>query len=919
MSDAKKFSGRRRRMKTSPLVKFGDRCARLLITVGGIGTIVAVLLICVFLVQVVVPLFYSPKIKAEKPIVAAEQKWLDFAPRDVQLIEKGDTGWTTAPDGSIHYFRTNDGALITTLSPEKTEITKDSLVKTYADGRTLIADQSGTIRLAQITATVKTVSDASDLSNESVEKLKKTSSIIEKDSFWKKDSSGAISGTTLELQPVSKIDVPKFEDTTEAATVALVDMATELNAKSTKQIGHVTSAGQAAIAKITSKTNPITRKVTESTTSSPTIEIQSTKGTLPDYFIISGMGEYAYFVWKDGTTVWLETRDVKNPRLLGVVDLLPETDAKLTELKLLVGGTTLLAGDSLGRVRAWFPSVNKPTDASHIAPEVDHSFLNPQKDESLKQSFDQVQSLADDASLQRPHLVLGHDLRLFHSSVRSIRTTGRDRTILANDDAGTLKIVFVTNESTIATLQSPKDDPVRFAIFSPRQSRLLTVGEKSWRAFDYHSEHSDISLASMFGSIWYEGQPAPQYVWQTSGGESSEPQYSLMPLIYGTLKATFYSMLFGAPIALLAAIYTSEFMHPSVKAMIKPVIELMASLPSVVLGFLAYQIFAPTVKEILPEVITGLFTIPISILFGSFLWQLLPQQLTLRAGSWRLLAIAGSIVPGILFAYWSGTTIEHVLFGSDITRWLAENPHGIESRSSPAGGWFVLMLPLSAILVGWWGATFFESILRSASRNWTRRMSAVAHGCKFLAMILAIGLLSALFASMLTMIGVDPRGSEKAMSYETQNALVVGITMGFAIIPLIYTIADDALSTVPNHLRSASLGAGATPWQTANRIVVPMAVSGLFSALMIGLGRAVGETMIVRMAAGNTPIMDFNIFNGFQTLSAGIATELLEAPVNSTHYRVLFVAALALFLLTFVINTVAEVVRQRFRKRAYEL
>jgi phosphate transport system permease protein len=100
---------------------------------------------------------------------------------------------------------------------------------------------------------------------------------------------------------------------------------------------------------------------------------------------------------------------------------------------------------------------------------------------------------------------------------------------------------------------------------------------------------------------------------------------------------------------------------------------------------------------------------------------------------------------------------------------------------------------------------------------------------------------------------------------------------------------------------------------------VPMAVSGLFSAIMIGLGRAVGETMIVRMAAGNTPIMDFNIFNGFETLSAGIATELLEAPVNSTHYRVLFVAALSLFLLTFVINTVAEVVRQRFRRRAYEL
>ena len=118
-------------------------------------------------------------------------------------------------------------------------------------------------------------------------------------------------------------------------------------------------------------------------------------------------------------------------------------------------------------------------------------------------------------------------------------------------------------------------------------------------------------------------------------------------------------------------------------------------------------------------------------------------------------------------------------------------------------------------------------------------------------------------------------------TYVPRNALVVGFVMGFAIIPLIYTIADDALSTVPGHLRSASLGAGATPWQTAIRVIIPTAMSGLFSAVMIGLGRTVGETMIVLMAAGNTPILDWNIFNGFQTLSASIATELPEAVQGS--------------------------------------
>ena len=96
-------------------------------------------------------------------------------------------------------------------------------------------------------------------------------------------------------------------------------------------------------------------------------------------------------------------------------------------------------------------------------------------------------------------------------------------------------------------------------------------------------------------------------------------------------------------------------------------------------------------------------------------------------------------------------------------------------------------------------------------------------------------------------------------------------------------------------------------------------MSGLFSAVMIGLGRAVGETMIVLMAAGNTPILEMNLFNGFRTLAANIAVELPEAVIGSTHYRILFLAALTLFMMTFVVNTIAESVRQRFRRRAFEL
>jgi phosphate transport system permease protein len=215
-------------------------------------------------------------------------------------------------------------------------------------------------------------------------------------------------------------------------------------------------------------------------------------------------------------------------------------------------------------------------------------------------------------------------------------------------------------------------------------------------------------------------------------------------------------------------------------------------------------------------------------------------------------------------------------------------------------------------------------LLRRLARRLTRGQFLLINTGKFVAGTLLTLLIAYLLSSLLTQLGgmfnlpLDPRGTYVA-TYEQRNALVVGFVMGFAVIPIIYTIADDALTTVPSHLRSASLGCGATPWQTAVRVVIPTAMSGLFSALMIGLGRAVGETMIVLMAGGNTPVTDWNIFSGFRTLSANIAVELPEAVRNSTHYRTLFLAALTLFLLTFVVNTAAEIVRLRFRRRAYQL
>jgi phosphate transport system permease protein len=417
----------------------------------------------------------------------------------------------------------------------------------------------------------------------------------------------------------------------------------------------------------------------------------------------------------------------------------------------------------------------------------------------------------------------------------------------------------------------------------------------------------------LFTPVWYEGYPEPVHAWQSTGTDDFEPKLGLWPLVFGTMKATLYSMLFGVPIALLAAIFTSEFLHKRLRTPLKSLTEMMASLPSVVLGFIAAIIIAPIVQGILPTVLALFFTMPVALLLGAYLWQLLPAHAYVRwSGMPRFGAICLSLPVGVLFAVWLGPLMERVFFAGDIMAWLSDR------RGSSVGGWLLLLLPLSALICALFSSRVLEPRLRRASAGWSRGRAGRIDLFKFGIVIAAVFVLALAMARTCDGLGLDPRGGVLD-TYVQRNALIVGFVMAFAIIPIVYTLAEDALSSVPAHLRLASLGAGATPWQTAARVVVPTAMSGLFSAVMIGLGRAVGETMIVLMATGNTPVTSWNVFDGFRTLSANIAVELPEAVRDSTHYRTLFLAAFCLFALTFLLNTLAEVVRQRFRKRAYQL
>jgi phosphate transport system permease protein len=402
-----------------------------------------------------------------------------------------------------------------------------------------------------------------------------------------------------------------------------------------------------------------------------------------------------------------------------------------------------------------------------------------------------------------------------------------------------------------------------------------------------HVPHPETTLRTIFGKVWYEGYPEPTYTWQSSSGtDVFEPKFSLVPLIFGTLKATFYSLLFAVPVALLAAIYTSEFLHPRLRAALKPTMEMMASLPSVVLGFLAALVLAPLVEHWIASVLFAFATLPLALLAAACLWQLLPQRAALRLeGLAKLALVFGALAVGSLAAWLGGGWFEGVFFGGDVRRWL----DGTAGRAAPV--LFLLLFPVVLLLVGWLLARGFGPRLSGWLRGLDRTRAGLVDAALWLGRLAAAAALSAAAAFALEAIGVDPRGAAFG-TYVQRNTLVVGFAMGFAVIPIIYTIAEDALSAVPSHLRAASLACGATPWQTAVSVIVPTAMSGIFAAIMVGMGRAVGETMIVVMAAGNTPILDLNVFNGFRALSANIAVELPEAVKDGSLYRMLFLAAL---------------------------
>jgi phosphate transport system permease protein len=466
------------------------------------------------------------------------------------------------------------------------------------------------------------------------------------------------------------------------------------------------------------------------------------------------------------------------------------TSGKITNFSLLLGNNSLIVGDDIGVISQWF-------------------------------------LVRDDKSqwtLQRIR-----DFYTTEGAVGTIAMEHRRKGFAVIDDSGELSLFNATANRQVLS-ENVAQDTVTAMAYAPRSNALLVEQAGKIRLWSVDNEHPDISWQALWDKVWYEGYQEPQYIWQSSASNNDfEPKYSLMPLAFGTLKAAFYAMLLATPLAICGAIYTAYFMAPAMRRKVKPLIELMEALPTVILGFLAGLWLAPFIENNLAGIFLTLLCIPIAILGFGFGWANLPKSFrNMMPHGWDAALLIPVVIMATLFSIHFATNVEELLFAGDLRHWITE---------------------------------------------------------------------------------------EAGIPFDQRNALVVGIAMGFAVIPTIFTITEDAIFSVPKHLSYGSLALGATPWQTLVRVVLPTASPGIFSALMVGMGRAVGETMIVLMATGNTPIMDVNIFEGMRTLAANIAVEMPEAEVASTHYRVLFLAAFSLFLFTFVVNTCAEVIRHRLRNK----
>lgn len=727
------------RVRISPWRITKDKLATHTITGGGLGVLLAILLIFFYLLYEIIPLFQSASLQRESGYSLQSEGKAVF----LGMEEQAEVAARLSDSGELLFFSAPSGEVLDRHQlPVAGPLTAVGL-NSQQDPMLALAPGSGEVLLIKIEYKVSYPND---------ERL---------------------------ITPV--LAYPYGEDMIRLADQPLSAVAVR---ESDEELLLVGATGKGLSGKrFVKEEDFLTEEVVlrEEPVTIPAIDIT------PDWLLIGPDQRWLYVVSKDGD---YRIIDLKAEELADNGRLIDS--GNVTSVELLLGGISLLIGDDSGHIGQWFM--------------VSESGKKPRL-EAIRE-FSEGTHPVD-------QIIVEHRRKGFLT--------------LTRDDV--VNVFYSTSSRHLLSEPLNTEADVLTAAIAPRANALLT--EEAGGRFDYwnlHNEHPEVSWSALWSKVWYESYSEPDYVWQSSASNNDfEPKYSFTPLAFGTLKAAFYAMLIATPLAICGAIYTAYFMSPALRRKIKPLIELMEALPTVILGFLAGLWLAPFVERNLPGVFSVFLLMPVGVLVFGFLWSQMPERIRLAVpDGWHPILM----VPVVILVIWGSVAasgqMEVWFFSGDMRAWLTHD------------------------------------------------------------------------------LGI---------SFDQRNSLVVGVAMGFAVIPTIFSIAEDAIFSVPKSLSYGSLALGATPWQSLVGVVIPTASPGIFSGMMIGMGRAVGETMIVLMATGNTPIMDANIFEGMRTLAANIAVEIGETEVDSSHYRVLFLAAFVLFLFTFIVNTAAEIVRQRLRKK----
>ncbi|MBF0471547.1 MAG: ABC transporter permease subunit [Gammaproteobacteria bacterium] len=720
-----------------------DLFARYGITMGGIGIIVAILTIFFYLAYVVIPLFETPHSSRVATYAVDDIGEILF----LGIDEQSEYATLVDDRAQLVYFRAGNGDVIqrTDLSHHGelvavsvSNFERGLIALGYANGKALVL-RAG----------------------------------------FKVTYTG-----TRQIKPLVEYPFGEQPLAIGDSDIVLKNMAMRSDSESVT-IAVTTAEGQVEVAQWVKESSFLDMDDVTLTRSNVTLS-----GAIKaDHVLIDPSQRHLYLAASDGNFEQYLINDIQSIERIERKKIVGD-DTQLQLIQFLIGGTSLMVGDSRGNLSQWFNV----------------------RGENGEESLQQVRSF-------------GHNGVSLTAYASELRRKG----MVTGDRLGNVSILHSTAERELLTIPVSQSAITNIAN-APRSDTFIAVDEEEQFHF-YHvtNEHPEISFSSLWSEVHYEGFSEPDYIWQSSAANNDfEPKMSLVPLAFGTFKAAFYAMLVAVPLSILGAIYTAYFMSAPMRKLVKPTIEIMEALPTVIIGFLAGLWLAPEIELHLPGVFSLLIVMPLTIFAASYGWWRAPSAWRQRIpDGWE----AALLIPVVVFAIWFSMAIsmplERLFFGGDMRLWLNS-------------------------------------------------------------------------------IGVD---------FDQRNSIIIGLAMGFAVIPTIFSIAEDAVFSVPKHLTFGSLALGATPWQTMIRVVILTASPGIFSAVMIGLGRAVGETMIVLMATGNTPIMDFNIFEGMRTLAANIAVEMPESEVNSTHYRVLFLTALVLLMFTFFFNTIAEIIRHRLRKK----